>query len=209
MFALASAVVVTAACSSQKVPAEAALQAAETAWAAVSSEARKVVPDQAKALDAALTAAKEAMTKGNYEEVIKGAGAIPGQVADIQKAIADRKSEWTASWRTLDSVLGGWSTAVQAKVDELATARRLPAGVNKAAVEEAKNALATAQQTFADAKTAFGNGDYTAALAKANDVKTGLTKIMTDLKLDMPVAAEAGNALAEAATKAIAGEAPK
>ena len=106
-------------------------------------------------------------------------------------------------------MLGSWLTAVQTKVDELSAARRLPAGVNKAAVAEANTALTTAQQTYADAKAAFGNGNFDAALAKANEIQTGLTKVMTDLKLEMPVAADVGNALTEAATKSITREAKK
>jgi hypothetical protein len=207
--ALALVVAFAAACSSQKVPAESALKAAETAWASVSAEASRVVPDQAKEIEAAISSAKDAMTKGNFEAVIEGAGAIPARIADVEKAIADRKSEWDASWRTLDSVLGSWLTAVQTKVDELSAARRLPAGVNKAAVAEANTALTTAQQTYADAKAAFGNGNFDAALAKANEIQTGLTKVMTDLKLEMPVAADVGNALTEAATKSITREAKK
>ena len=193
------------ACASQKVPAEAALQAAESAWAAVSAEATKYVPDQAKGVEDAVAAAKDAMTKGDYEAVIKSAGAIPAQVAEVTKAVAAKKDEWTTAWRTLDSTLGGGLTAVQTKVDELAAAKKLPKGVEKTAVEGAKAALAAAQQTYADAKIAFQGGDYEGALAKANEVRSAVAKIVTDLKLEMPVLAESGKALAESATKAIEG----
>jgi hypothetical protein len=203
--AVVLAVAFAAACASQKGPAEAALKAAQDAWASVSAEATKYVPDQAKSIDEALKAAQDLMTKGDYAGVIKDAGAIPGKIADLQKTIQTKKDEWTAAWRTLDSALGSGLTAVQTKVDELTKAKKLPKGVEKAAVEGAKAALATAQQTLADAKTAFGEGNYEAALAKANDVKTALAKIMTDLKLEMPVAAEAGKTLTEAAEKTIEG----
>jgi hypothetical protein len=201
--ALVLAVALAAACASQKAPAETALKAAETAWAAVSAEATKYVPDQAKSIDEAIKAVKDLMAKGDYAAVIKDAGVIPGKIADLQKTIQAKKDEWTAAWRTLDSALGSGLTAVQTKVDELANAKKLPKGVEKAAVEGAKTALAAAQQTFADAKSAFGEGNYEAALAKANQVKTELGKIMTDLKLEMPVAAEAGKTLTEAAEKTI------
>jgi hypothetical protein len=48
----------SAACNSQKAPAEAALNAAQTAWAPVSADAVRYVPDQAKEIDAALAAAR-------------------------------------------------------------------------------------------------------------------------------------------------------
>ncbi len=117
--------------------------------------------------------------------------------------IADKKSEWTAAWRTLDSTLGSGITAVQTKVDELMSAKKLPAGVEKAAVEGAKTALAAAQQTYDEAKKAFQGADYAGALAMASKVQAELGKIMTDLKLEMPVAAEAGKSLVEAAKETI------
>ena len=199
------AVAVAAACASQKGPAEVALKAAQDAWAGVSAEAAKYVPDQAKSIDEALKAAQDLFAKGDYAAVVKDAAAIPARIADLQKTIQTKKDEWTAAWRTLDSALGSGLTAVQTKVDELATAKKLPKGVEKAAVEGAKTAVATAQQTFADAKSAFGEGNYEAALAKAEQVKKELARIMTDLKLEMPVAVEAGKTLTEAAEKTIEG----
>jgi hypothetical protein len=195
----------SAACQTQKVPAETAFKAAETAWAAVSAEAMKYVPDQAKSIDETIQKAKAALANGEYEAVIKDTTGLPEKIGDLQKVIAERKSEWTAAWKTLESTLGGGLTAVQAKVDELVAAKRLPKGLDKTAVEAGKTALDHAQQAFAEAKTAYGGGDYQGALAKANQVKNELAKIMTDLKLEMPVAAEAGTALTESATKVIEG----
>lgn len=201
--ALLLAVAFAAACANQKAPAEAALKAAETAWATVSAEAAKYVPDQAKGVSDAIAAAKDALAKGNYEAVIKDASTIPAKVADLQKAIADKKSEWTAAWKTLDSTLGGALVAVQGKVDELTAAKKLPAGVDKAAVEGAKTALTAASQAFEEAKTAFRDADYEGALAKANKVKADVEKIVTDLKLEMPVLAQSGAALVDAAKQTI------
>ena len=195
----------SAACETQKVPAETAFKAAETAWASVSADANKYVPDQAKGIDGTIQKAKAALANGEYEAVIKDTTGLPAKIADLRKVIADKKSEWTAAWKTLESSLGSGLIAVQGKVDELAAAKKLPKGLDRAAVEGGKTALAAAQQAFADAKTAFGGGDYEGALAKATQVKNDLAKIMTDLKLEMPVAAEAGKALTESATDTIKG----
>ncbi len=193
----------SAACSSQKAPAQAALNAAETAWAPVSADAVRYVPDQAKEIDAALAAAKDAMAKGDYAAVIQGATALPARIVEVQKAIADKKIEWTTAWKTLDSTLGTAIVAVQAKVDELMTAKKLPAGVDKATVEAGKAGVATAQQAYTDAKQAFQGGDYAEALAKANQTKAGLTKVIADLKLDMPLLREQGWDIAESAKASI------
>ena len=188
----------SAACSSQKAPAEAALNAAETAWAPVSADAVRYVPDQAKEIDAALAAARDAMAKGDYPAVIQGATALPPRIVEVQKSIADKKTEWTTAWKTLDSTLGTAIVAVQAKVDELMTAKKLPAGVDKATVE-----AGTAQQAYSDGKQAFQSGDYAEALAKANQTKAGLTKVIADLKLDMPLLREQGWDIAENAKASI------
>lgn len=191
------------ACQTQKVPAETAYKAAETAWTAVSAEATKYAPDQAKAISEALAKAKAALANGDYAAVLKDTTDLPAKIAEVSKTIAAKKDEWTAAWKTLDSTLGSGLTAVQAKVEELSKAKKLPKGVEKAAVEGAQTALAAAQQTFADAKTAFQNADYEGALAGANKVKAELAKIVTDLKLEMPVLAESGKALVESAAETV------
>ena len=201
--ALVLAVAFAAACASQKVPAETAFKAAEAAWATVSADALKYVPDQAKPIAEAIATSKAALANGDYAAVIKDMTGLPAKIADLQKVVAEKKSAWTAAWKTLDSTLGGALVAVQTKVDELTKAKKLPAGVDKAAVEGATTALAAAQQTYAAAKTAFQSADYEGALAGANRARAELGKIMTDLKLEMPVLAEAGPALVDAAKKTI------
>ena len=205
---LAAAVLVLGsfvACQTQKVPAETAYKAAETAWAAVSAEAVKYVPDQAKPISETLAKAKAALANGDYAAVIKDTTDLPAKISEVAKTVAAKKDEWTAAWKTLDSTLGSGLVAVQTKVDELAKAKKLPKGIEKTAVEGAQTALTAVQQTLADAKAAYQKADYEGALAGANKAKVELAKIMTDLKLEMPVAAEAGKGLVEAATDAVQG----
>ena len=163
----------------------------------------EVRPDQAKEIDAALAAAKDAMAKGDYAAVIQGTTALPARIAEVQKAVADKKTEWITAWKTLDSTLGTAIVAVHGKVDELLKAKKLPAGVDKAAVEAGKAGVATAEQAYTDAKQAFQGGDYAEALAKANQTKAGLTKVIADLKLDMPLLREQGWDIAESAKATI------
>lgn len=203
---LAAAVLVLGsfvACETQKVPAETAYKAAETAWAAVSADATKYAAEQAKPIAETLAKAKAALANGEYAAVIKDTTDLPAKIADVAKTVAAKKDEWTTAWKTLESALGSGLVAVQGKVDELMKAKKLPAGVEKAAVEGAQTALTAVQTTFTEAKTAFQNADYEGALAGANKAKAELAKIVTDLKLEMPVAAEAAKTLTEAATATI------
>ena len=202
---LVAVLVWSAACASRKAPAETALKAAEAAWAEISAEATRYVPDLAKGIDDALATARQAFDRGNYEAALKDATDLPAKIADVQKALTDKKSEWTAAWTTLGSTLGTGLTAIQGKVDELLAAKKLPAGVTKATVDGAKATLATAEQAFTDAKSAYAGGDYAGALAKANQVRAQLAQVATDLKLDMPLLKEAGSALADSAKETIQG----
>ena len=206
---LVALLVWSAACASQKVPAENALKAAESAWAAISAEANRYVPDQAKGIEDALASARKAMTGGEYEAVIKEATDLPAKIADVEKALNEKKGEWNAAWKTLESALGSGLVAVRAKVDELVAARRLPAGVDKATVEGAQTALTNAEQALADAQNAFLGADYVGALAKANQVKANLIQVATDLKLDLPVLKEEGSALVKSAQETIKEAVPK
>jgi hypothetical protein len=64
-------------CSKAKGQAEAALKAAEKAISEVKPEAEKFVPDQIKAVEAALNGAKEKFGKKDYSAALSDAQAIP------------------------------------------------------------------------------------------------------------------------------------
>ncbi len=92
--ALVLCCVALVACS-QKGPAEAALNTAQAAVDGVKADAAKYVPDQAKALLASMTAAREAFDKGDYKTALAEAQAIPAKAQDAATAIAAKKDELT------------------------------------------------------------------------------------------------------------------
>ena len=75
------ALVLLSACASEKVPAEQAIKAAETAVAGVKAEAAKWVPDQAQALDASLASLKDKFAKGDYKAVLAEAPGIASRAS--------------------------------------------------------------------------------------------------------------------------------
>jgi hypothetical protein len=76
--------VLAAGCASDKGPAEAALKAAEEAITATKGEAARYVPEQAKALEAALAAAKEKFGKGgNVPDAVTKATAMKPKAAEV------------------------------------------------------------------------------------------------------------------------------
>ena len=86
------AVALAAACSSQKVPATAAVTAADQAFAAVKAEAAKYVPDEVKDVQASLDSAKADLAKGDYQAALTTAQALPAKISALSSAIAAKKT---------------------------------------------------------------------------------------------------------------------
>ena len=81
------------ACNTDKVPADAAIKAAETSVAAVKVEAQKFAPEQLKAVETALAAAKDQFAKGEYKAALTAATELAGKVKDLGTAAAAKKDE--------------------------------------------------------------------------------------------------------------------
>ena len=166
-----------AACdSAKKAGAEAAIKTAETAFSAVSGEASKYVPDQAKAVQDSLTAARTSLTNGDYEAAFNSAKDLPGKISDLAAAVKAKKDEMTAQWTSLSAELPKNLAEVQAKAAALTKSHKLPTG--------AGDKLMAVQQMWTDASSAFSGGNLTDAMAKANEVKDTLfsLRVMSNMK---------------------------
>jgi hypothetical protein len=186
-----------AACASDKVPAEQAIKAAESALAAVKDEAAKYVPDQLKAVESGLAGLKSSFDKGDYKAVLTGATDLTAKAKGLGDAAAAKKKEMeakvaelTQSWTEMAEGLPKMVAAVESRVDILSKAKTLPANLDKATFEEAKSGLATVKQTWGEAEAAFKGGKVEEAVAKANTVKTKTAEIMTKLGMQVPAAAK-------------------
>ncbi len=179
------AAVMVAACGGQKVPAETAVKAAQEAFAGVSAEAQKYVPDQTKAIQDALTSAQSALTNGDYAAALQQAQALPAKITDLTSAIAAKKAELTQAWTAATSSIPNLVTALTSRVGVLSKSKHLPAGLTTATLAGAKSALATATQSWTDAKAAAASGDIAAAGAKAASITTLLTDAMKSLNMQV------------------------
>jgi predicted small lipoprotein YifL len=182
MTALALCCVALVACS-QKGPAEAALTAATAAVDGVKAEAAKYVPDQAKSLGAALTAAREAFDKGDYKAALEAAQALPGKAKEVTAAIAAKKDELTKAWTGLAGSLPGMVDQIKSKVDALGAMKKLPKDMDKAKLDGAKAGLAEITKTWGEASEAFKSGNLMDAIAKGNAVKSKVGDAMSALGL--------------------------
>lgn len=182
LIAVALTAVVTVACASQKEPADMALKGLDTAVAAARPEIEKFAGDQLVGITDAVAAAKKKFEGGDYAGVIADVQKVTGSVSTAVAAAAAKKAELTTDWASFAS-MPAMVGQITAKVTELGAMRRLPAGMDKSALDGAKASLENVNTLWAAASGAFEKGDLVAAVAKAKDVKPMVESLMTTLGL--------------------------
>ena len=179
-------VVAVAACASQKEPADAAIKNAQSAYSAVSAEAEKYVPDQAKQVQDALAAAQTAFTNGDYASALTQAQALPPRITALSAAISSKKAELTTQWNAMSAGIPKLIEALSSRVDTLSKSKGTPKGITKETVTAAQSGLATATQDWQAATSAASSGDLATAMRQANDVKTRVVGLMKSLNMTLP-----------------------
>lgn len=187
LWAVVLSVVVTS-CGSEKTAATAAIGSAETAWSAVHEQIAKVMPAESKAIDDAIAGAKAKLESGDAKAALAAAQAVPGRITELTTALATKQAELTGAWEGLSAALPGVVDMAQKRVDALAKMRRLPAGLDAAAVDGAKTHLEQAKGLWTEAVTAQQNGQIAEAVSKAIDVRGLMRSVLDALKLPVPAA---------------------
>jgi hypothetical protein len=153
-----------AACAdSARGPARAAIQATESILAAVRAEAEKYAPEQLKAVDEALASAKASFSKGEFKAALDGARELPGKAMALGNAAAVKKAELVKAFQDAAARVPGQLDAVKGRLEELAAARKLPAGLDAATLRAARERLAEASKAWEEAAAEMKAG----ALARA------------------------------------------
>jgi DNA repair exonuclease SbcCD ATPase subunit len=163
--------------AAQKDATEAAINAAQTAINAAQNAASKYVPEQTKAAQDTLEAAKDALSKGDYTEALKDARDAAQKAKDAVEAAKAKKEEWTNTWNSLNQSAPKSMSEVQAKLDAYKKNGKLPAGVDKTTMDEAKVQFDQLKQGWADATAAYKNGNVAEAMQKATSFRDGLMKL--------------------------------
>ena len=179
--AAAFAVVIAAGCASQQGKANKAITVADSALQSVSADAQAYVPDQYKALTDELATARTDLDAKNYADALTKAGEVSTKVGELPAAIETAKTQLAASWQTMSDSVPTMVKALQARVDELSKARRLPTGVDKAQLDAAKGSLSQLTASWTQAEDAYKNGKLAEAVAMASDVKGKAGETMSTL----------------------------
>jgi hypothetical protein len=175
-----------AGCASDKVPADVAIKAAEATVAAAKTEAAKYVPDQVAGVEAALAAAKEKFSKGDYKGALADAQAIEPKAKEVLAAAAAKKDELTKSWTSLTAGMPKVVEAIKGRVDILSQSRKLPANMTPDKLAAAKSGLGELTQQWTAASEAYSSGNLADAIAKGTAVKTKAAEVLTTLGMPVP-----------------------
>ena len=180
-FAIVACVLLVAglgACATDKAPADAAIKAGEAAIQAVADDAGKYVPAQLKEAQDALAATRDKFAKGEYKEALAAATELANKAKELATAAAAKKEELTKAWNDLAASLPQTVASIQAKIEELGKAKKLPKGMDKAKLAQAQEGLAGVTKAWDEASAAFTAGNLNEALGKANGLKEKGTEIL-------------------------------
>jgi hypothetical protein len=184
-----------AACGQDKKMAEAALMTADEAVKAASPDIAQYAADSWKGVTDSLAAARDAFARKDYKAALTGANEIAQKVQEASSVAMAKKDELTKSWSEMSEGLPKMVEAIKSRVDILSASKKLPAGMDKAKLEEAKSGLAAASQMWSEASDAAKSGNLADAVAKANSVKDKAAQLMQGLGMSLP------SAMGGAATK--------
>jgi hypothetical protein len=170
LLAAFAAVLALVACS-QKDPAREAIDAAENALNAVYEDAGKYLPERYAAAKAELDTARTAFNEERYADAIATVKDLPATAEALAKdAAAAREkhvSGLNAEWARISDSLPGLLAGIGGRLEELGQMRKLPEGMDKQLLDEAKAAFASAQSAWSEATATFGNGDVEGAVDRA------------------------------------------
>ncbi len=175
-------------CENQKIPAEQAVAAADSALVPIRDSALKYAPDQLKAIDAQLNSAHDALAKGDYKGVLAAMPALNSAISSLKDTVTAKQQEAQAAadkarddWAAVSKDVPRMIDAIDSRVKTLSKSHHLPKGVTKQGLADAKSGVDSMKSEWSDASTAATSGDYTSAMTKAQEVKDRGTKIMQSL----------------------------
>jgi hypothetical protein len=191
---LSLALVVLAACSGQREPAQKFIADIDATVTAASSEAAKYVPDQLADVQTKLIALKASYDKQDYAGVMSDAPAVLDAASSLATAAAAKKDEVLKAlndqWTGLAAAVPANIIAIQTRLDFLAkkSSKKLAAGMD---LDAANAASIDASSLWSKAQAAFAAGNLQEAVSVAKDVKSKVTALAATLKLDItaPLAA--------------------
>jgi hypothetical protein len=181
--ALVPLVLVTACTDAAKAPAEAAMKAADAAVATLQGEATRYVPDGVAAVQKSLASAKEMIAREDYKGALAAAGEIPAKVKVVLALAAAKKDELVKAFDDVAGKLPDMLAAIKSRLGILAQSKKLPAGLDKAALAKANEGTAALESGWQKVQDEFKGGNLRQAIAGAKDLQAKGAEIMKAIGL--------------------------
>jgi hypothetical protein len=170
---------ILAACGgAEKEATEAAINAAQIAIDSVSSVAAEYVPDQLKSAEDALQRARIALAKGDYATAMAAAKDTVGKVSEMAKAAAEKKEALVEGWASLSESMSKSLRQLKAKLDAFSHGAKLPFGMDRWQLADAKEQYQQLIQAWALATAAAQQGNLGDAIQRASGIRDILERLM-------------------------------
>jgi uncharacterized phage infection (PIP) family protein YhgE len=179
-------------CASQHDAASRVVAEAEQTLQSFKDDAQRLAPEQYAAAEQAIAKLKTQLEQRDFAGVITALPAMTTQLASLQELANTRRAELEAAieraraeWSGLSLEVPASLDALQRRIDELAAAGKLPAGIDRNTLAQARQTLEDLRAKWAEALASFAQGrlpeaadqaresrDRAAELAAQLDVKT-------------------------------------
>lgn len=177
---LACAALLLTACADYKTPAKESLAKVEASLNNVARDAAKYAPDELKALQDQLAAAKAKFDDGDYEQALLGARSLAAEVPKLATSAGQKRAAFMKQladdWQKLSTELPKTMDSIGARITKLAKSKAPPAGF-----DQAKTDFDAAKQTLTEATKASAVGNLEEAVTKAKAVADKAKEIMAAL----------------------------
>jgi len=167
----------------QKDAIDAAINAAQSALNSIQAEAQKYVPEQVQAAQNTLQNARDELAKGDYQAALAAAHDAANKTRELAAAATSKKEEWSKSWDQTSSAVPKTLNQIKAKLDAYSHGARLPEGMDKTALDDAKAKYEQLKQAWADASSSASQGNLRDAINKLPSIQDMVTKLKETLNI--------------------------
>lgn len=169
-----------------KDSAEDTLKAVEQQYDRLKAEAKENLPEQAQLVEDAYASVKRTIASGEYMKGLKEAQALQEKLRELRTILEAKQAALQKTWESIDASVPTSMHALQARLDELQKAAKLPPGIAKDSVDAAKAALPVLSAKWDEAVAAAKSANWKVALDKADAVRKKTIELMTSVGMPVP-----------------------
>jgi hypothetical protein len=188
--ALCGVLTLFAGCSSQQDAASRVIADAEATLQSLQDEAQRLAPEQYAAAEQSIARLRERFAERDYAGILAALPAVTTELTELQQLAARRRAELEAAlerarleWDGMSVELPAKLNALQARIDELAQLRQLPAGIDRRLIERARAQLESIKAAWAEALAAFAQGRLPEAADRARESRERAEQLQAELGL--------------------------